>query len=154
LPEPGPSGQDQVQFLFASNKGSRLEDLRQVASGGELSRLMLSIKSLVAAKKALPTLIFDEIDSGVSGETGRRIGVIMEEMAGNHQIVAITHLPQIAACGKRHLFVYKETKGKQTHTRLRELVAEERVEAIAHMISGEVLSEAAKANARELLSIT
>ncbi|MBI1192848.1 MAG: DNA repair protein RecN [Bacteroidetes bacterium] len=154
LPEPGPSGQDQVQFLFASNKGSRLEDLRQVASGGELSRLMLSIKSLVAAKKALPTLIFDEIDSGVSGETGRRIGVIMEEMAGNHQIVAITHLPQIAACGKRHLFVYKETKGKQTHTRLRELLAEERVEAIARMISGEQLSDAARANARELLSAT
>jgi DNA repair protein RecN (Recombination protein N) len=154
LPEPGPGGQDQVQFLFASNKGSRLEDLRQVASGGEMSRLMLAIKSLVAAKKALPTLIFDEIDTGVSGETGRRIGVIMEEMAGNHQIVVITHLPQIAACGKRHLFVYKESKGQKTHTRMRELSPDERVEAIARMLSGETLSDAARANARELLSLS
>ncbi len=153
LPEPGTSGQDQVQFLFASNKGSRPEELRQVASGGELSRLMLCIKSLVAARKALPTLIFDEIDSGVSGEIGRKIGVIMEEMARGHQVIAITHLPQIAACGQRHLFVYKDNSRAQTQTLIRELPQSERVEAIARMISGEQISDAARANARELLTL-
>ncbi len=150
--EPGPAGLDQIQFLFASNKGSRFDELRQVASGGELSRLMLCIKSLVASHKALPTLIFDEIDTGVSGETGRRIGVIMEDLAQGHQVIAITHLPQIAACGQRHLFVYKDNKGKQTITRLRALEGEERVEGIARMISGDSVSEAARANARELLT--
>ena len=150
--EPGPLGLDHVQFLFASNKGSRFDDLRQVASGGELSRLMLCIKSLVAEHRSLPTLIFDEIDTGVSGEIGRRIGVIMENLAQGHQIIAITHLPQIAACGDRHFFVYKDNSGKKTNTRLRSLEGEERVEGIARMISGDSVSDAARANARELLA--
>lgn len=149
--QPGPSGVDEVQFLFASNKGSRFEELRQVASGGELSRLMLGIKSLISGKQALPTLIFDEIDTGVSGETGRRIGTLLEKLAQQHQVIAITHLPQIAACGNRHFFVYKDNRQGNTQTRIRELDGEERVEGIARMISGESISEAARLNARELL---
>ena len=113
---------------------------------------MLCIKSLVAEHRSLPTLIFDEIDTGVSGEIGRRIGVIMENLAQGHQIIAITHLPQIAACGDRHLFVYKDNTGKKTNTRLRSLEGEERVEGIARMISGDSVSDAARANARELLA--
>jgi DNA repair protein RecN (Recombination protein N) len=151
LEQPGPMGRDQVQFLFSANKGSQPEELRQVASGGELSRLMLCIKSCIARRKAMPTLIFDEIDTGVSGAIGRRIGTLMEELARGHQVLSITHLPQIAACGNRHLWVYKQEQGNKTLSSMRELKGEERVEHIARMISGEQVSEAARANARELL---
>ena len=150
--EPGPRGTDRVRFLFRSNKGSRPEELQKVASGGELSRLMLCIKSLLAESASWPTLLFDEIDAGISGETGRRVGALLGELAGRHQVIAITHLPQIAACGERHLFVYKEEVADRTESRIRPVSAEERVEHIARMLSGDQPSEAARENARELLA--
>lgn len=148
---PGPSGATAVRFAFASNKGSRFEDLGQVASGGELSRLMLCVKRLVAEESDLPTLLFDEIDAGVGGEIGRRIGQMMAELARGHQVIAITHLPQIAACGGRHFFVYKDHGGDASSTHLRALEGVERVEGIARMLSGDDPGKAALANARELL---
>ena len=151
MEEAGLTGADKVRFLFASNAGTKPSSLRQVASGGELSRLMLCIKSLLASKSQMPTLIFDEIDTGVSGETGLRIGKLMEELASDHQIIAITHLPQIAAAGEHHLFVYKQQSGKKVESMIRSLEESERVEQIARMISGDTPSEAARRNARELL---
>jgi DNA repair protein RecN (Recombination protein N) len=151
MEEAGQTGADKVRFLFASNAGTKPSSLRQVASGGELSRLMLCIKSLLASKSQMPTLIFDEIDTGVSGETGLRIGKLMEELASDHQIIAITHLPQIAAAGEHHLFVYKQQSGKKVESMIRSLEESERVEQIARMISGDTPSEAARRNARELL---
>lgn len=149
---PGPTGISRLRFVFASNKGSRFEDLRQVASGGELSRLMLCIKRLVAAKTAMPTLLFDEIDAGVGGEIGKRIGHMLAELGQAHQVLAITHLPQIAAAGRQHLFVYKDHSGDATRSHLRSLEGQDRVEAIAHMLSGDDPGKAALHNATELLA--
>lgn len=146
-----PTGADHIQFLFSANKGSALQDIKKVASGGELSRLMLCIKSLLAKSVALPTLIFDEIDTGVSGEVANKVGNILMRLAGNHQLIAITHLPQIAAKGTHHLFVYKTTEGKFTHTHIRTLSTEERITEIAKMLSGDKPSKAAIENARELM---
>lgn len=145
------SGGDTIQFTFSANPGSPLQDIKKVASGGELSRLMLCIKSLVAGNTALPTLIFDEIDSGVSGETAQKVGIVLEKLSRNHQVIAITHLPQIAAKGKHHLFVFKRTFKNHTETNIRILNTEERITEIAHMLSGENPSEAAIINAKELM---
>ena len=144
-------GADAIEFLFDANKSNRFEPLRKVASGGELSRLMLCIKSLVAKKLQLPTLIFDEIDTGISGEAAKQVGVIMKELSGAHQLIAITHQPQIAARANAHYFVYKTIKGDAIHTAIRLLNNDERITAIAQMLSGEKPTAAALENAREMV---
>ena len=144
-------GTDDIEFLFDANKSNRFEPLSKVASGGELSRLMLIIKSLVAQKLELPTLIFDEIDTGISGEAARQVGIIMKELAGAHQLISITHQPQIAARANAHYFVYKEIKGDKIVTSIRLLNNDERITTIAKMLSGEKPTAAALENAREMV---
>ena len=131
------NGSDKIQLLFSANKGLAPKPFKQIASGGEMSRLMLSIKHLLAKKRALPTLILDEIDTGVSGEIAIKMGQMLSQMSQGHQIIAITHLPQIAAAGSKHWFVYKDHAGSKTVSNLRELRDEERVEEIAKMIGGQ-----------------
>jgi len=145
-------GADYVRFLFSANKGHALAEMSKVASGGELSRLMLSIKSLVAQNTALPTIIFDEIDTGVSGEVANKVGQIMEKLADNLQVITITHLPQIASKGQSHYFVYKDDEGATTNTRIKQLDQQERILEIAKMLSGDKPGESALQNARELLN--
>ncbi len=145
-------GIDEIRFLFSANKGQALSELEKVASGGELSRLMLCIKSLVANHTQLPTIIFDEIDTGVSGEVAHKVGTILESLSEVLQVISITHLPQIASKGNTHLFVYKETKEEQTYTRIKILNPDERIVEIAKMLSGESPSTSAIANAQELLN--
>jgi DNA repair protein RecN (Recombination protein N) len=144
-------GADTIELLFDANKSGRFEPLRKVASGGELSRLMLCIKSLVAKKLQLPTLIFDEIDTGISGEAAKQVGVIMKELSVGHQLIAITHQPQIAARADAHYFVYKTIKGGKINTAIRLLSHDERITAIAQMLSGEKPTAAALENAREMV---
>lgn len=146
-------GGDDVRFLFSANKQSALEELSRVASGGEVSRLMLCIKSMVSDRKGMPTLIFDEIDSGVSGEIADKVGGIMDELAQGRQVIAITHLPQVASRGEDHFTVYKEDTEDATYTRIRKLYPDERIAEIAGMLSGEKVTEAALSNARELLRV-
>jgi DNA repair protein RecN (Recombination protein N) len=146
------SGKDSIRFLFSANKNIPPEEISRVASGGELSRLMLSLKSLIAETKALPTIIFDEIDSGTSGDIADKMGSIMKMMAGNMQVINITHLPQIASKGDYQFLVYKEDDPKHTFTNIRKLDKEERIKEIAKMLSGEELTETALQNAREFLS--
>ncbi|MGG9961338.1 DNA repair protein RecN [Ferruginibacter sp. SUN106] len=145
------SGSDAIEFLFDANKSNRFEPLRKVASGGELSRLMLCIKSLVAQKLQLPTLIFDEIDTGISGEAAKQVGNIMKELSKGHQLIAITHQPQIAAKANAHYFVYKAIKGDKIITSVKLLNNDERITAIAQMLSGEKPTAAALQNAREMV---
>ena len=145
------AGTDNIEFSFDANKSNKFEPLGKVASGGELSRLMLSIKSLVAEKLSLPTLIFDEIDTGISGEAAKQVGVIMKDLAHAHQLIAITHQPQIAAKASAHYFVYKEQKGNRITTGVRLLNEEERITAIAKMLGGEAPTAAAIENAREMV---
>ncbi len=146
-------GLDLVQFLFSANKGQVPLPMSKVASGGELSRLMLSIKSLIARHTALPTIIFDEIDTGISGEVALRVGTIMEKLAENMQVMAITHLPQIASKGKAHYRVYKDEQHDLTRTSIERLDEQTRVTEIAQMLSGENPGAYALQNARELLSV-
>ena len=146
------NGGDRIEFLFSANKGSSLKPLDKVASGGELSRLMLCIKSLLAEKAGLPTLIFDEIDTGVSGETAHKIGTVISQMSQGRQVVVITHLPQMAAHGSDHFFVSKKVVSGKTLTQVVRLSKAQRIDELARMLSGEVLTEAARANARELLA--
>ena len=148
-----PTGTDDVEFLFAANLGSKFMPIKDSASGGELSRLTLIIKSLVAAAIPLPTLIFDEIDSGVSGEIALKMGKILRNLSAKHQVVSITHSPQIAAQAKRHYFVYKKTLEDKTVTNVRALDFEERVRSIATMLSTNPPTQSALENARELLSV-
>jgi DNA repair protein RecN (Recombination protein N) len=144
-------GQDTIEFLFDANKSGHFAPIRKVASGGELSRLMLCIKSLVAQSVALPTLIFDEIDTGISGEAARQVSFIMEGMAKGHQIICITHQPQIAGKADAHYFVFKDAKAGKVTTNVRLLTREERINHIAQMMSGEKPTAAALENARELV---
>jgi len=146
------NGADEVKFLFNANKGHALAEMSKVASGGELSRLMLSIKSIIAQNTALPTIIFDEIDTGVSGEVANKVGQIMEKLADNLQVITITHLPQIASKGQSHYFVYKDDEGATTYTRIKQLDKQERILEIAKMLSGDKPGESALQNARELLA--
>ncbi|MEA3427495.1 MAG: DNA repair protein RecN [Bacteroidota bacterium] len=146
------SGKDQIDFLFDANKSNRFEPIRKVASGGELSRLMLCIKSLVAQSIDLPTLIFDEIDTGISGEAAKQVGLIMKGLAGSRQIICITHQPQIAGKANAHFFVYKEIKNDAVKTNIRLLNEDERITAIARMLSGEKPTAAAMENAREMMN--
>ena len=145
------TGTDHVRFLFAANKGSRMEEIKGIASGGEMSRLALCIKSLVANAIPLPTLIFDEIDSGVSGEVALQMGLILQKLASDHQVISITHSPQIAAKANAHYFVHKIVIEDRTITGVRQLTEDERTLEIAKMLSGDPPSEFAKQNARELL---
>lgn len=145
------SGCDRVEFLFDANKSNRFEPVSKVASGGELSRLMLCIKSLVAQSLNLATLIFDEIDTGISGEAARQVGMIMKDLAKKRQVISITHQPQIAGRADAHFFVYKEIIEEAVHTNIRQLSQEERITAIAKMLSGEKPTAAALQNAREML---
>jgi DNA repair protein RecN (Recombination protein N) len=146
------TGIDHIRFLFTANKGHNLAEMSKVASGGELSRLMLSIKSIIARYTALPTIIFDEIDTGVSGEVANKVGIIMERLANNLQVMTITHLPQIASKGQSHYFVYKNNDTATTYTQIRQLTEQERVVEIAKMLSGDKPGESALQNARELLN--
>lgn len=145
------SGIDKIQLLFSANKGLAPKPFRQIASGGEMSRLMLSIKYLLAEKRAMPTLILDEIDTGVSGEIAIKIGQMLTQMSHSHQIIAITHLPQIAAAGAHHWFVYKDHAGEKTVSSLRELKGEDRVDEIAKMIGGTQGYIELKENVRKLI---
>ena len=145
------SGIDKIQLLFSANKGLSPKPFKQVASGGELSRLMLSIKHLLAQKRALPTLILDEIDTGVSGEIAIKIGQMLTQMSQGHQLIAITHLPQIAAAGNSHWYVYKDHAGEKTVSSLRKLEGEERVDEIAKMIGGQQGYLDLKDNVRKLI---
>ena len=149
----GDNGFDVVRFMFNANKGHALAEMSKVASGGELSRLMLSIKSIIAQNTALPTIIFDEIDTGVSGEVANKVGQIMERLANNLQVITITHLPQIASKGKSHYFVYKDDDAASTFTRIKQLNNQERIMEIAKMLSGDKPGESALQNAKELLKI-
>lgn len=147
-----PQGKDDVQFLFAANLNQTPRRVIEVASGGEMSRLMLCIKALIASTNGLPTIIFDEIDTGVSGEIAARMGEIMQQMAHSRQIIAITHLPQIAAMGEAQYKVYKQDTDRRTETSIRLLSQDERIEEIASMLSGSTPTPAARDNALQLLN--
>ena len=148
----GQYGMSEVEFLFASNKGSTPQPVHKVASGGELSRLMLIMKSLLAQHKLLPTMIFDEIDTGVSGEIALKMGEMMERLSEKMQVMSITHLPQIASKGKTHFYVYKQSDDTSTATFVKELQGSDRVMVLAQMLSGDNPTEGAIANAKELLN--
>ena len=153
--EPGIQGEDTVNFLFSANKNGTLQSISSVASGGEIARVMLSIKAMIAGAVKLPTIVFDEIDTGVSGEIADRMADMMQEMGDcNRQVISITHLPQIAARGCAHYKVYKKDSDTETNSHIRRLTDEERVEEIAHMLSGATLTEAALSNAKALLART
>lgn len=145
-------GKDEVNFLFDANKSNRFEKISKVASGGELSRLMLCIKSLVAASIDLPTMLFDEIDTGISGEAARQVGMLLKELSANHQVITITHLPQIAAKASAHYFVYKQEENSVIKTKIRLLNKEEQIETIARMLSGEKLTESSLLTAKEMVA--
>jgi DNA repair protein RecN (Recombination protein N) len=149
--KPSPAGMDTISFLFSANKGVKPQQLKNVASGGEFSRLMMAIKYILASKRSLPTIIFDEIDTGVSGEIAIKMGNMMRDMAHSHQIIAITHLHQIAAQGTAHYFVYKDHSAAKTVSRIKKLTFDERVHEISQMIGGKTPSPSAVKNAREIL---
>ena len=149
--QPDQSGNDNVTLLFSANRDGILQDVTQTASGGELSRLMLALKTFISSHKNLPTIIFDEIDTGVSGTMAEKMAVQMKQMAAHSQVICITHLPQIAAMGQHHFLVYKEETSQTTATHIRELCREERITEIANMLSGEKLTQAAIENAKTLL---
>jgi DNA repair protein RecN (Recombination protein N) len=147
-----PNGKDHLNFKFTANKGVDFNDLKKVASGGEQSRIMLSLKSILAAHTKLPTLIFDEIDTGVSGEVADKIGLLMRKMSHHLQIISISHLPQIAAKGRVHFKVFKSEEGNLTTTKIKKLNQQERVEEIAQMLGGAKMSTSAIAHAKQLLN--
>lgn len=149
--EPGGDGMDEVRFMFSANKSGDLQPVAQTASGGEISRLMLCLKAMIAGFTALPAIIFDEVDTGVSGDIADKMGDIMQDLGAKMQVFTITHLPQIAAKGKEHYFVYKEDTPDRTVTRIKHLSAKERIKEVARMLSGASLTEASLANAKELL---
>ncbi len=146
------NGKDELEFLFSANKGGNFGELKKVASGGELSRIMLAVKKVLSENTQLPTIIFDEIDTGVSGEVSNKIAAIMQEMGKHMQVIAITHLPQIAAKGISHYKVYKEEINSVTTTNLKQLSTEERIVEIAEMLSGKDISASALTHAKELLN--
>lgn len=147
----GPNGSDAINFLFSANKNQPLKPAGEVASGGEISRLMLGIKSLVASARTLPTIIFDEIDTGVSGDIADRMGQVMKELSTHLQVITITHLPQVAGKGNQHFKVYKQDEADSTITHITPLTADERINEIARMLSGSNITPEALANARTLI---
>ena len=152
--EPHINGIDKCSILFSANKGIPPKPLKNIASGGELSRLIFAIKYLIADKIALPTIIFDEIDTGISGKIASKMVKMMKVMAKNHQVISISHLPQFAAGGEAHFYVYKDHSADKSVTKIKELSVEGRVEAIAQMISGSNPTKSAFKSARELLSLS
>lgn len=146
------NGKDSLSFLFSANKGGSFGELKKVASGGELSRIMLSVKKVLSENTQLPTILFDEIDTGVSGEVSNKIAAIMQQMSENMQVITITHLPQIAAKGNQHYKVYKEEVNGVTTTNLKQLSEDERIVEIAEMLSGKNISDSAITHAKELLN--
>jgi DNA repair protein RecN (Recombination protein N) len=146
------NGKEQIDFLFSANLGSDFKPIKKVASGGEMSRIMLSIKAILSQFKQLPSIVFDEIDTGVSGAVSNEIANIMAHMSGNMQVFTITHLPQVAAKGKQHFLVYKEVRGNTTMTKLKELNQDERIKELAQMLSGEELTRTALDHAKQLLN--
>lgn len=150
--QPNNFGIDKLTFLFSANKNASLQPIAEIASGGEISRIMLCLKSMLAGAMALPTIIFDEIDTGVSGEIADKMGLIMKSMGDKMQVLAITHLPQIAAKGKTHYWVYKTDNNTSTTTNLRRLTEQERLEEIARMLSGSILTDAAIENAKVMIN--
>lgn len=148
------NGADSATFLFSANTGIAPADIAKIASGGEMSRIMLCLKSIITDTMYLPTIIFDEIDTGISGETASKVGQMMQLLSTNHQVIAITHLPQIAACGNEHLLVHKQSTETQTFTNIKILGTQEREQVIATMMSGERCSESAMNTAREMLQST
>jgi DNA repair protein RecN (Recombination protein N) len=153
LINPSDNGIDKISILFSANAGIAPDELKNVASGGEFSRLMFCIKYILAGKTSLPTIIFDEIDTGISGEIALKLVKMMKKMSTRHQVVAITHLPQIAASGDAHYFVYKENDGQRSVSKIKRLANAEREVEIAKMIAGENPTSIAMENARELLRI-
>ena len=151
--KPSFDGMDEVSFLFSANKNEQLKPVAQTASGGEISRLMLCVKAMIAGYAALPSIIFDEIDTGISGEIADKMADIMQDLGRKMQVITITHLPQIAAKGKAHYFVYKEDTPEHTYTRIRRLDDKERVDEIARMLSGAKMTQAAVDNALALLGL-
>jgi DNA repair protein RecN (Recombination protein N) len=151
LPMPTSDGIDKIIFLFNANKGGKTDELAKTASGGERSRLMLAVKSILARKKLLPTIVFDEIDSGTSGEIATKTGKILKEMAGKMQVIVITHLPQIAALGNRHFKAIKESAGNKTWSNVIEINNKERILEIAGMLSDGNVSNAAIETAKQLM---
>lgn len=145
-------GKEQLELAFSANKGSDFGSLKKVASGGELSRIMLAVKAILSQYKTLPSIIFDEIDTGVSGEVAHKIAEIMHHMGQYMQVITITHLPQVAAKGAHHFKVFKETKDGSTFTQLKKLASQDRISEVAQMLSGEALTEAALQHAKELLN--
>ncbi|WP_373396907.1 hypothetical protein V8V91_20025 [Algoriphagus halophilus] len=150
---PTSNGMDEVELLFSANKGTSLQPLKKVASGGEFSRLLFAIKYLMADKMAMPTLIFDEIDTGISGEVALQMVRMMKEISGKHQVICITHLPQVAGKGDVHYFVYKDNSSHKTISKIKELSADERVLELAKMIGGANPSDSALKSAKELLRV-
>jgi len=146
------NGKEQIDFLFSANLGTSFRPIKKVASGGEMSRIMLSIKSILSQFKQLPSIVFDEIDTGVSGTVSNEIGNIMNQMSKYMQVFTITHLPQVAAKGEQHFKVYKEVRGDTTVTQLKALNQEERINELAQMLSGEELTQTALDHARQLLN--
>ena len=146
------NGKDSLQFLFMANKGSSFNELKKSASGGELSRIMLAIKSILAEYIQLPSIMFDEIDTGVSGEISNKMGEIMKQMSNNMQVFTITHLPQIAAKGNSHFKVFKTDIEEVTHTQLKKLNEDERIVEIAQMLGGLNITDSAMAHAKQLLN--
>lgn len=145
------SGRDSVVFTFNANKGAELKEISKIASGGEMSRLMLAIKAIISSKKRLPTVVFDEIDTGVSGDIAAKMGEIMRQMSDNMQVVVITHLPQVASKAATHFYVYKDREKEKTTSVIIQLEDEQRVEEIAKMLSGENVTQAAIENAKQLM---
>jgi DNA repair protein RecN (Recombination protein N) len=146
------TGQDKVKLFFCANKGGRLDSIEKVASGGEIARVSLAIKKLIAAHYKLPSLLLDEIDTGISGKVAHQMGEIMQEMAVDMQVLTITHNPQIAAKGLEHLKVYKKVEQEKTNTYIKNLSKEEKISEIAQLISGNTISESALAQAKELVN--
>lgn len=151
-PEPDSNGADNVTFLFSANKNVPLQDVSSIASGGEIARLMLALKGLIARRSQLPTIVFDEIDTGVSGTMAERMAQVMKQMSANCQVLCITHLPQIAAWGNNHFKVYKEDTNETTRSHIVPLATDERITELAHMLSGEEITNAAIENAKMLIA--
>jgi DNA repair protein RecN (Recombination protein N) len=149
--EPNENGSDHIRFFFNANPGMNLLPVDEVASGGELSRLTLVIKSIISEKRSLPTLIFDEIDSGISGETGLQVGRLIKKLSKGPQVLAITHLPQMAAYADNHYWVQKVTDGNKTESTLKSVTGTERIQAIAQLIGGTIIGGSAEKYAEDLL---
>ena len=145
------NGIDSVRYLFSANRGVEMAELEKVVSGGEMSRLMLAVKSVISDRSVLPTVVFDEIDTGISGEMAGKVAKLMKEMASARQLLVITHLPQIAAKGTTHYQVFKQVVGEKSHTQVRKLEPTGRIEEIAKMMSGDACGEAALQAAKELI---